>query len=738
MPIPRQVIQPSPNRPEVWGGIECTVNRVGNRYFDQIERSGHAARPDDFELFAALGLRTLRYPVLWERVAPGALDAADWTWVDERMSRMQQHGITPIVGFVHHGSGPRHTSLLDPEFPQRLAAFALAFARRYPHVDRYTPVNEPLTTARFSALYGHWYPHATSDDAFVRALTIQCRAVVLAMRAIRTINPDAQLVQTEDIGRVFSTPTLSYQAQFENERRWLTFDLLSGREPGGVAATYLRRMRNARQAIEWLLDNPLPPDIIGMNYYVTSERFLDHRIDAYPEHLRGGNGRHRYADVEAARVFSRGLHGAFNILRETWQRYHVPVAITEAHLGGHRDDQLRWLRDVWEDVCDARVAGVDVRAMTVWSLLGAFDWHNLLTRIDGHYESGAFDVRSAMPRPTAVATLVRELVRGEEPSHPVLCSEGWWRRNDRFAHPVYPHSALTDVCGRRPRSAPRPVLITGGTGTLGRAFARVCQSRGIEHRLVTRSELDIADSRSVSRMLEECRPWAVINAAGYVRVDDAETDIARCWRANADGPVTLATECAKRRVALVTFSSDLVFDGSQSAPYLETDSVAPLNAYGRSKADAERRVQAVMPNALIVRTSAFFGPWDEHNVVVRALDALAAGIPFQVASDATVSPTFVPDLVHTTLDLLIDGESGVWHLANDGAVSWFEFVRKAATLADLNTDLLDGRPLDELLLPAPRPRYSALSSRRAQLLPGLDDALMRFVEQRAAAGMQVA
>src|SRR5207302_7291138 len=100
----------NPRRPlEVWAGVECTVNRVGADYHDQLEESGHAARPDDLDRFAALGVRTLRYPVLWERVAPDGPASADWAWPDERLARLRRLGVEPIVGLVHHGSGPRHT-----------------------------------------------------------------------------------------------------------------------------------------------------------------------------------------------------------------------------------------------------------------------------------------------------------------------------------------------------------------------------------------------------------------------------------------------------------------------------------------------------------------------------------------------------------------------------------------------------------------------------------------------------
>src|SRR5918999_4758161 len=88
---------------ELWAGVECTVNRVGASYYDQIERTGHGARLDDLDRFAALGVRALRYPVLWERTAPNGLGNADWRWADARLARLRELGIRPIIGLVHHG-----------------------------------------------------------------------------------------------------------------------------------------------------------------------------------------------------------------------------------------------------------------------------------------------------------------------------------------------------------------------------------------------------------------------------------------------------------------------------------------------------------------------------------------------------------------------------------------------------------------------------------------------------------
>ncbi len=720
--------------PELWGGVECTRTRVHGRVMDQLERSGHAARADDLDRFAALGIRTLRHPFLWERIAPEGPDTADWTWADARMGRMRALGIRPIAGLVHHGSGPPGALLGSGRFAEGLAAYAGAFARRYPHVTDYTPVNEPLTTARFAGLYGLWHPHGADERAFLRVFLEQCRGVVLAMRAIREINPAARLVQTEDLGKTHATRGLAYQARFENERRWLTWDLLCGR----VDAHHplwpdLLAWGAGERDLTFFAENPTPPAVVGINHYVTSERFLDTRVRRYLPRQRGGNAYQRYADVEAVYVRRGGLAGPRALLAEAWRRYALPLAVTEVHLDSTREEQLRWLAEVWDAADGLAARGVDVRAVTVWALLGTFDWNSLLTRDAGYYEPGLFDLRAQAPRPTALASLARTLATGEGERHPVLDVPGWWHRPERLHYPPSGRPPPPAKTGGAPGEAGRPprlLAIAGAGGTLGRAFARVCGVRGIAHRALGRGEMDVADPASVRAMLDALRPWAVVNAAGYVRVDDAEREPDPCFRTNADGAAVLAEACAARGIPLLTFSSDLVFDGTGDVPYTESAAPSPVNVYGRSKADAERRVLEAHPAALVVRTAAFFGPWDEHNFVTLALRALREGRSFAAADDATVSPTYVPDLVHASLDLLIDGERGVWHLANGGAVTWAELARRAADAAGVDASGIEPVATADLHLPAPRPLYTALASERGWPLPSLDDALARYVAER--------
>jgi dTDP-4-dehydrorhamnose reductase len=719
---------------ELWAGVECTVNRVGDRYADQLERSGHAVRSEDLELLASLGIRTLRYPILWERTAPQALDHFDWAWADGRMNSLRQLGLSPIVGLVHHGSGPSYTSLIDPEFPEKLAVYAGAVARRYPWVSAYTPVNEPLTTARFSCLYGHWYPHDRDALSFARALLLQCRATILAMRAIRLVNPAARLIQTEDLGKTFSTSPLAYQAEFENERRWLTFDLLCGRTTSGTPMwDYFVWLGIQPHELEWFSENQTSPDLLGINHYITSERFLDQRLARYPAEFHGGNGRHAYADVEAVRVCAEGVAGPKAILREVWERYHLPLAITEAHLGCTREEQLRWLNEIWQAAGQAREEKVDVRAVTAWAALGTYDWDNLLTTNSGSYEPGLFDLRSPAPRATALAGFIKTIAAGEKFDHPTLDAPGWWHRLDRLSYPPVARreqgisASVRSV--KQTGESSRPLLITGATGTLGQAFARICEQRGLAYHLLSRTQLDIAAEDSVARALDRYEPWALINAAGYVRVDDAEANVSVCRRENVTGPVRLARACASRNLPLVTFSSDLVFAGTKTDPYVESDATSPLNVYGASKAEAEQRVLAAFPGALVIRTSAFFGPWDCHNFVYDVLNKLANGRMISAAADISISPTYVPDLVNTSLDLLVDGEYGIWHLTNPAIVTWARFAQLVAEMAGYNSARIEPRASGSLGFTALRPLFTPLSSERGSFMPSLESSLERYFQE---------
>lgn len=719
---------------QLWGGVECTVNRVGDAFSDQNLLTGHHDRPEDLDALAALGIAAIRYPVLWERVSPGDPHVCDWTWTDARLGKLRELGIDVIAGLVHHGSGPRHTDLLQDDFATGLAGHARNVAERYPWIGDWTPVNEPLTTARFAALYGHWHPHRRDEESFWRALLNQVDGVRLSMREIRKVNPAARLIQTEDLGRTYSTPELAPRAAFYNLRRWACWDLLCGRLT--VHHPLWSRIAGFGLADRLLAiaDDPCPPDLLGLNHYLTSDRFLDPRMHRYA----GRGGTASFVDIEAVRVLEPAATGLEGALREAWQRYGIPIAITEVHNHCTREEQMRWMAEAWDTSTALRASGVEIEAVTCWAMLGSSGWDTLLTA-EGSLETGIYCLGGGRPRPTAMAGLLKGLPNGA-PRHPVLTGAGWWRRPIRLLHPPATdpaHSIGASTATNRSAEIAadaRLLLICGATGTLGQAFARACRHRDIAFMLTGRADLDLADKRQIDAVLNAHRPWAVINAAGYVRVDDAEAEPDMCFAANTTGAINLAEACAARGIATASFSSDLVFDGGAGRPYRESDPPSPLNVYGRSKAEAEAALLRLSGAHLIVRTAAFFSPFDEQNFAIAVVRTLSEGHRFRAAADAVVSPTFVPHLIRAVLDLMIDGEAGLWHLTNGTAVSWAEFAQAIARACQLDERLIDAVPVAEMGWPARRPAYVPLGSTRGALLPSFDEAVKAFANEIAKQG----
>ncbi|WCT14924.1 family 1 glycosylhydrolase [Mucilaginibacter jinjuensis] len=486
---------------EIWGGMECTINRVNDEYFDQLSYSGHRTREGDIDLFAGLGLKKMRYPVLWEKHQPVKSEPIDWQETESRLLSMRFNDIDIIAGLVHHGSGPAFVNMCDDSFAEGLAQYAGEVAQKFPWINYYTPVNEPLTTARFCGLYGLWYPHQKNDVSFCRILVNECKATILAMAAIRMYNPNAKLVQTDDMGKIHSTPALAYQAVFENERRWLSYDLLCGKvNPEHILWDYLIEQGITTAELEFFTHNACPPDIIGINYYLTSERYIDEGKDDYPLHTHGGNGKQTYADVEVVRVGKVRPDGLKKILKETWMRYQIPIAVTEVHLHCTRDEQMRWLKQTWDTANILRNENVPILAITPWALLGSFGWDRLLTQRSGTYESGVFDLSGGYPRPTILANMIRAYSKGERFDHPAIYSPGWWETACRVVYGV-------DSFFVQPTPPGKLLIISGTHSSL---LSKICGIRGLNYIDTTGSETEPIVDAAI---------WASIQVNEYMEIN---------------------------------------------------------------------------------------------------------------------------------------------------------------------------------------------------------------------------
>jgi len=354
-------------------GIENSYPTIANgKRIDQMDKCGHYARwEDDFALVKEMGLNALRYGPAYYRthVAP---DRFDWESADAPMQRLRELGIEVIADLCHFGVPNWLGGFQDPAFPVLFAEYARAFARRYPWVRYFTPVNEIFICANFSARKGWWNECEASDAAFVRALRNLCMAHELAVEAILGERPDAIFVQGESCEHFHAAGREAGRiADHWNAVRFLSLDLTTGRElaPGmagflnehGVTSNDLSFFRERRAVGQrW----------IGLDYYPTCE----HRVLA--------SGR-----MQTAR---KGL-GFRALAREYYQRYQLPLF----HCETNRVPRfaLDWLREQWEDVLALRAEGVPMTGFTWYSLTDQIDWQYALREEHNHLHAvGLFDL----------------------------------------------------------------------------------------------------------------------------------------------------------------------------------------------------------------------------------------------------------------------------------------------------------------------------------------------------------
>jgi dTDP-4-dehydrorhamnose reductase len=409
---------------EIWASPEPTVARVDAFLWrDQIAETGLELRAaDDAERIAALGVRASRVPVLWERVAPVDPHARDFAEPQRRLEALRAHGIEPIVTLLHHGSGPAYTDLLDPAFPLWFAEYAEAAARAFPWVRRWTPINEPLTTARFATLYGVWFPNMRDDRAFGRAMVNQTLAQQAAMRRIRSVVPDAEFVLTEDLQRYSAGDGgVEEYVAFLRERIYLSVELVAGRVGADHPLTEYLTERCGVNAFELAVmqRDATPPDLVAFNHYPHSERYVFSTAGAP-------------GDVPAVYVAGEGSPAVGPLLRAAAERLQLPLAVGEVHIHAPAAERVRWLAQHVADVQALRAGGVDVRAVGAWAAFGMVDWHSLLRRSEGVSEDGiyTFAGRQGVPQPTAVAEALRSLTAGGSIDDGGV--RGWWERDERL------------------------------------------------------------------------------------------------------------------------------------------------------------------------------------------------------------------------------------------------------------------------------------------------------------------
>ena len=718
---------------ELWAGPECTVNRVGDRFRDQLraERLRAAARRP--RPAGRAGHPRVRFPLLWERTAPTARGALDWSWTDERLRAAARARRRARSSGCCTTAAARATRTCSTRaFPSCWPTTRGAVAERYP---RHRRLDAGQRAAHHRALQRPVRPLVSARARRRAASCARCSTRCAATRAGDARDPrgqsrGAQLVQTEDLGftHQHAAPARtrpSSRTSAAGSPSTCSCGRVDARAPAvGLPA---RAAAPASSELLRLADEPCPPDIIGINSYVTSERFLDDRLELLPaaparrQRARRAMPTSRRC-ASPARSSAASRRGCAKPASATACRWRSPrctwAARAKSSCAGctrpgsarregarrrrrrarrHRLGRVRQLR--LEQPGHARRRPLRAGPVGRARRAAAAD------------RAGRAGARSSATRPGA---------------RPTRCwtAPGWWQRDAAPEVPAARRGA--GAAAARPAAADHRRHRHAGPGVraavrAARPAAPAAAPRRHGHR----------------RPGLGARPRSSAGSPGRSSTPPASCASTRPSTTRASGARTSigpgAAGAAPARAAACgssTFSSDLVFDGDKAAPYVESDAPQPLNAYGRAKREAERRVLAIAPDALVIRTAAFFGPWDR----AQLRDAGAAGAAARRAlaggrrPGASRRPT-CRTWSHAALDLLIDGEHGIWHLANRGARELVGAGLPGRRSGGAGRGLVRAVPGVLLGQLAPRPGFAALSSERGVLLPGLEHALGRYMDE---------
>jgi dTDP-4-dehydrorhamnose reductase len=273
-------------------------------------------------------------------------------------------------------------------------------------------------------------------------------------------------------------------------------------------------------------------------------------------------------------------------------------------------------------------------------------------------------------------------------------------------------------------------VVTGAAGMLGVDVVEVLRSSGHEVRPLTRADLDVRDPAACLAAVAGAQ--AVVNAAAWTDVDGAETQVLAAFAVNAVGAAHVARACAHQGAALVHVSTDYVFDGTATDPYPPDAPIAPINAYGRTKAAGEWAVRSEHPDAHVVRTAWLYGAHG-GNFVRTMLRLAQERDSVDVVDDQRGQPTWTRDLAVLLRDLVVEaGPAGLCHGTSSGEATWFDLARETYRLAGLDPDRVRPTTSDRYPRPAPRPQYSVLANggRMPDWRDGLRRALPSVAEVR--------
>ncbi|MCA1596564.1 MAG: family 1 glycosylhydrolase, partial [Chloroflexi bacterium] len=371
-------------------GIENSYPTIAEgKRVDEMEKCGHYQHwKEDFDLVKEMGIEYLRYGPPYYKTHLGP-EKYDWSFSDETFNYLKHLDIIPIVDLCHFGLPDWLGNFQNRDWPHHFKEYATAFAKRYPWIYFYTPVNEIYITATFSGQWGWWNERLTSDRAFVTALTNCCKSTILAMDAILKLDHERYFIQSESSEYFHAShPNILGQAEFLNQKRFLSLDLIYSYDVSATMYQYLTDNGMTRDEYSMFQQHQLKSHcIMGNDYYVTNE------------HLVQEDG----TTVAAGEIF-----GYYVITHQYYERYGLPVMHTETNISG--DAAVPWLRKEWANMLRLRGDGVPVVGFTWYSLTDQVDWDSALREDAGRVNPlGLYDLdRKQRPVGAAYKSLIAE------------------------------------------------------------------------------------------------------------------------------------------------------------------------------------------------------------------------------------------------------------------------------------------------------------------------------------------
>ena len=342
---------------------------------DEMEKTGHYKHWRlDFELVKETGIEFLRYgpPYYSVHLGPGKYD---WSFSDDTFNALKELGITPIVDLCHFGLPDWIGNFQNQDWPEIFAEYARDFAKRYPWVQLYTPVNEIFITAMFSAQYGWWNERLSDDKYYVTALKNLCKANLMAMNEILRVQPDAIFIQSESSEYFHAEdPSCQKQADFLNQKRFLSLDLTYGYPISAVMYEYLLDHGMTRKEYHWFANNfssyMKTRCVMGNDYYITNEHMV------HPDGSTSASGE---------------IFGYYVITHQYFRRYRLPVMHTETNI--KEPLSVDWMKKQWANAYRLKQDGVPLMGFTWYSLTDQVDWDTALREDNGRINTlGLYDL----------------------------------------------------------------------------------------------------------------------------------------------------------------------------------------------------------------------------------------------------------------------------------------------------------------------------------------------------------